>query len=213
MNIPEGPVQRLLEQRQSIYRSKRVEDLLKKLTEEQLYSVLSWQLNTEWNCSTVSLLNKFSLRSEREIHCFHSTNPGIAPLSTLTPTPFVITCKSSRAPASSWVVDVDAASTSHLRLGLTLRPYLKRKRPLLTVQYVGEMKCVSLIRFITASAVVSSPEAIFTYHLMFGDSGDWTAAGDRALPGWCRGEERRKDGHNSRFWSEWLQQVQQGHWR
>ena len=39
--VPEGAIQRLLDQRQWIYHSTRVEDLLKKLTEDQLYSVFS----------------------------------------------------------------------------------------------------------------------------------------------------------------------------
>ena len=39
INVPEGAVKRLLDERQWIYRSTRVDDLLSKLTEEQLYSV------------------------------------------------------------------------------------------------------------------------------------------------------------------------------
>ena len=39
--MPEGAVQRLLDQRQWIYRTELVKKLLKKLTEDQLYSVFS----------------------------------------------------------------------------------------------------------------------------------------------------------------------------
>ncbi len=43
IQVPDKAVQQLLEQREWIYRSKRVEDLLKKLSKEQLYYVFNSQ--------------------------------------------------------------------------------------------------------------------------------------------------------------------------
>jgi len=41
IQVPKGAVQQLLDQKDWIYRSKRVEDLLEKLKKEELYSVFN----------------------------------------------------------------------------------------------------------------------------------------------------------------------------
>ena len=58
IKVPEGAVQRLLEQRQWIYRTQRVENLLNKLTEDQLYSVFS----AEHHMSSAARLFEFLKR-------------------------------------------------------------------------------------------------------------------------------------------------------
>ena len=60
IEVPDGAVQRLLDERRWIYRSKRVKDLLKKLTEEQLYSMFS----SEHHISSAARLFEFMKKDD-----------------------------------------------------------------------------------------------------------------------------------------------------
>ena len=91
IKAPEGAVERLLGERQWIYRTQRVENLLNKLTEDQLYSVFC----AEHHMSSAARLFEFLKRRR----CSNSL--CTAPSGTLIPF-------DARA-ASSWVIEAGAA--------------------------------------------------------------------------------------------------------
>jgi len=56
IQVPDGSVQLLLDQKEWIYRSERVEELLKKLNQEQLYSVFNSQHHIQSACHLFEFL-------------------------------------------------------------------------------------------------------------------------------------------------------------